>query len=122
MPNGYRRLARNLVMKNVSQLQLNQSRFIRFISFLTTKKGILEISYECRPSHHLLMPADQGFAILNPFGLYSLVAGSKDFVEIAVGSTIETAREMFWEFATTDWQEPDKSFLTQIARKYQSFS
>lgn len=96
--------------------------FYQVYKFLTTKKGFLEISYECRPNHHLLMPEDQGFAILNPFGLYSLVAGSKKFVEMSVGSTIETAREMFWEFATTDWQESDRSFLTQIARKYQSIS
>lgn len=90
--------------------------------FSTTEKGILGISSECRPNHHLLMPEDQGFAILRPFGLYSLVAGSKKFVEMTVGSNIEIAREMFWEFASTDWQESDRSFLKQIARKYQSIS
>ena len=97
--------------------------FYQAYKFLTTKKGILEISYECRPNHYLLMPEDRRFAILCPFGLYSLVAGSKEFVEMAVGSTIETAREMFWEFAAdTSWQESDRLFLTQLARKYQSLS
>lgn len=89
--------------------------------FLTTKKGIENISREFA-NHHLLMPEDQGFAILRPYGLYSLIAGPKKFVEIAVGSTIETAREMFWEFASPDWPEADRAFLTQIARKYQSIS
>ena len=91
--------------------------------FLTTKKGIINTSYKCNSNHYLMLPEDQGFAVLDPFGLYYLVAGSKDFVEIAVGSTIETAREMFWDFAAdTSWQEADRSFLTQIARKYQSIS
>lgn len=87
------------------------------------KQGIYEMDYECSANHHLLMPEDQGFAILRPFGLYSLIAGPKPFVEMAVGSTIETARETFREFAgDTAWQENDRSFLLGIAERYTRLS
>lgn len=85
----------------------------------TSKMGILHASYQAESNHYLLMPADQGFAILRPFGLYSLVAGSNEFVEMAVGSTVETARKIFWDFANDSaWPERDRQFLTAVSNKW----
>lgn len=109
-------------VEKIKNLYKSKSLHFTCYKFATTKKGFLEMSYEHHLGHHLFIPEDQGFAILRPYGLYSLVAGPKKFVEAAVGSTIETAREMFWEFASTDWGETDRLFLTEIARKYQSVS
>lgn len=91
--------------------------------FKTTKNGIFEVDSQCSANHYVMFPEDQGFAILRPFGLYSLVGGPAGFVELAVGSTIETAREMFWEFANdSNWPEADRSFLTRLANKYRAMS
>jgi len=91
--------------------------------FATTTHGILETSYEFEPNDHVFFPEDRGFAFLRPFGLYSLLAGPIEFVQIAVGSNIEIARKIFWEFANdSNWPEADRSHLTSIAKKYEAIS
>lgn len=87
------------------------------------KQGIYEMNYECSANDHLLIPEDRGFAILRPFGLYSLITGPKEFVELAAGSSIKKAREAFLEFVSDgSWQEVDRSFLIQVAQRSESVS
>jgi len=85
----------------------------------TTQEGFLEFSYETTALNYVLLPEDRSFAVLCTSEDYYIVAGPRDFVTKAVGSSIETAREKFLQFAADQfWPEAERKNFIAVAERY----
>lgn len=85
----------------------------------TTKEGLLDFSTQCFSLNYVLIPEDRSFAILCTSEDYYIVAGPRDFVTKAVGSSLETAREKFMQFATDQaWPEAERKNFIAVAERY----
>ena len=86
----------------------------------TSTEGLLAFSRECSHFNCALIPISRQFVVLCTVDDYYLVAGPRAFVTRAIGSTIETARKTFLEFATLiNWPEPVKTRFVSVAERYQ---
>ncbi|MDH4127337.1 MAG: hypothetical protein OEV44_01190 [Spirochaetota bacterium] len=70
-----------------------------YFEFETTKKGLSAFHWECGLFRFALFPEDLSFFILWTVDDYFLIAGEREFVESAIGSSVETAFEKFKEWA-----------------------
>src|SRR5438034_10996889 len=85
---------------------------ILFYRVLTTLDGLLEFSHETTALNFVLLPDDRSFAVLCTSEDYYIVAGPRNFVAKAVGTTIDTARKMFLRFADDQtWPESERQRL-----------
>lgn len=85
----------------------------------TTKKGFLDFSRQCFSLNYVLISEDRSFAVLCTSEDYYIVAGPRDFVIKAVGSSIETARKMFLSFADDrTWPPSERRRLVGVAERY----
>lgn len=83
------------------------------------KEGFLEFSHETTALNYVLLPEDRSFAVLCTSEDYYIVAGPRDFVTKAVGSSIETVREKFMQFATDQfWPEAERKNFIAVAERY----
>lgn len=88
----------------------------------TTQEGLLEFSRVTGSLNYVLIPEDRSFAVLCTSEDYFIVAGPRDFVAKAVGTSIPTARKMFLRFADDPlWQEPERKHLITVAERYKDF-
>ena len=85
----------------------------------TSEAGLDEFSYECAHFDFALTDENLSFLIFCHFE-YLLFAGQADFVTRAVGTTIQTARRLFFEFADdTDYLH---QFFLSLCDRYKPFN
>lgn len=86
----------------------------------TTSEGLLAFSHKCGSFYFVLIPATKDFAVVCTADDYYVVAGKRDFVARAVGSSIEDARYQFLAFASsTEWPDSVRRDLLSVAHKYE---
>lgn len=69
--------------------------------------------------NYILIPSNIDFTILCTTDDHFVIAGPKKFVETALASDIETARNLFDEFAADAlWPSKTREFLLTIAKHY----
>lgn len=90
-----------------------------------TQEGVLGVRFEFSLQCHLMIPKDLSFGILQSFGEFYIVAGSKPFVRKAVGVSFSTARELFLYYAD-QWNAPNEHKMNEIlhsmAKLYEHFN
>jgi hypothetical protein len=88
----------------------------------TTQDGFLEVRRVCFGFNYIVLPEDESFAILLTTEDYYVVAGPKEFVEKAIGSTIQTARKIFFNFCNDDhWPKDTRDRLLEVFNRYQPY-
>ena len=88
-----------------------------------TFEGFMEINRACAGMNYILTSKDKAFSILLSTDDYFIVAGPKNFVVKAIGSSIPTARRMFLNFSNDLlWPTQTREQLLNVARRYVSFN
>lgn len=89
----------------------------------TSQEGFLAINRACAGLNYVLIPKDRSFAILLTTEDYYIVAGPKDFVVKAIGTSINTARKMFFRFSNdSHWPEDIRARLLNVAKRYEGYN
>lgn len=84
-----------------------------------TKEGLLDFSRECAGLNFALTDEDLSFIILCTSEDYNVVAGLRRFVEVALGSDLDTARKKFRDFASDEMWD---GRLLAVAEEYERSS
>ena len=89
----------------------------------TSEAGLIEFSDECGHFDYALTDANLSFLIFCHFE-YLLVAGQADFVTKAIGTSIQTARRQFFDFADDrDYYTPqERQFFLSLYDRYKPFN
>ena len=82
----------------------------------TTKESLLSFSRECSHFNFLLVPPSSSIAVLCTVFDYFIIAGSKSFVERAIGGTIAEGFARFAEYAS---KSGETERLLSVARRYE---
>ncbi|REJ97675.1 MAG: hypothetical protein DWQ35_01430 [Planctomycetota bacterium] len=84
--------------------------------------GLQEFNRTCAHFNFAICPDDLSFLVICTTYDYFVIAGSRDFVESALGTAISTARDRFDDFASDEGDEEPTSVLHQIASRYKEAS
>ena len=83
-----------------------------------SQDGLLIFNRECAHFNYILLPENHSFAIVCTTDDYFLVAGPKEFVVTAIGTSIARAQVDFLEYATDEsWPESVTSYLLEVAQR-----
>lgn len=85
--------------------------------FPADRAGLVAFNREYGHFNCALLPGDRSFALVLTVDDYYLVAGDLDFVESAVGCSIERARSRFEAHAKHAWGGADKVRLLDVASR-----
>ena len=86
-----------------------------------TPEGLLDFSSECGLFNYALVSEGLEFSIVCTVEDYYVVAGDRDFVTRAVGSSLAEARQRFDAFAANPaWPEPSRGYMTAVADLYRN--
>ena len=83
-----------------------------------SEEGLLGFSHECAGLNVILVPSDFAFAVLFTSEDYNVYAGTKRFVEAALGVSLPVARAAFQQFADDPWWE---GRMLEVHKRYESF-
>jgi hypothetical protein len=95
--------------------------FPRFFRVDANTQDILTFNRTCSFLNFLLFPDSRSFGILCTVYDYFIIAGTTEFVECALNSSIETARLNFEEFAlsfTTGYSSDSSKSLLSVSKRY----
>jgi hypothetical protein len=81
-----------------------------------SEEGLLSFSHECAGLNFILIPPDFAFALLFTSEDYNVYAGSKRFLEMALGKSLPEARAAFLRYADDPWWE-DR--LLEVHKRYE---
>lgn len=84
-----------------------------------TEEDLLRFSWTCAGAAYLLIPADQGFAILCTTDGYNIVSGGRRFVVGSIGASIAAVREDFYDAAKFESGEAGQKMMA-VAERYRS--
>jgi hypothetical protein len=84
-----------------------------------TRDGLIDFSRTTAGLNFILIPQDLSFAVLCTSEDYNLYAGSRDFVELALGTDVDSARAQFREIAADEWWQ---GRLLQVSERYEALS
>lgn len=88
----------------------------------STLEGLRSFHRECNFLDVLLVPEDASCAVLNLNEYCNIVAGPRDFVVKAMGSSLETARNVFINREVIQEWEDGQEYMLEIARYYEEFN
>lgn len=84
-----------------------------------TEEGLRDFNRQHGHLNYLLIPDDCSFALICTTNDYFLVGGQKPIVERLIGTSTESARHDFDEFARdSSWTESERSRLLYVAERY----
>lgn len=89
----------------------------RCYEITASEEGLLSFSHECAGLNFILVPADLAFAILFTSEDYNVYAGTRRFVETALGTSLPEARAAFHQYADDPWWE-DR--MLEVHKRYES--
>lgn len=88
-----------------------------------SQEGFLEFSRETTALNYVLSPEDRSFVVLCTSEDYYIVAGPREFVTKAVGTSIYKARQRFLKFGNDQfWPESERTRLIAVGQKYEPYN
>lgn len=84
---------------------------------------VVEVSFALRWNNYVLFPQELTFVVQSTHEDYRVIAGTREFVEIAVGTGISDARQAWIRFANdASWSEGMRKAYQFISERYASFN
>lgn len=93
----------------------------KLYKFRPSEKNLVSFRIECNGFYYLLTDAASSFGILCTAYDFFVYAGSRQIVEAMSGTSVETGKQKYLEYAKS-WPVWDRDVFEGIAKRYKEFS